>query len=1064
MRLPFTYKKLIAWAGSQTVSEAEMLVNKGAVLEANYEPPFIKGSILYNNRSFATSMKILKDGNVESMCPCRLNVERGIICAHVISLAIVLVKRATDPLREIKYQGEIRKAKRLAQFKDTDYIQREICEPNSGSLGSVVITIADDWSDSINTDKIEVSCSFNIDGKTTAIEDLPKNRKYPVSKQDDSILFVLEDICEGPIKNVIQLRIFDFINLLEIYNGKQLHTSGGKKLTVNGTKMKTVLKVDLDRENGEIILIAHTELPFMHEAQVPVYIVTGKSGWIFGADNFWPLENILPIPYHQIYKEPVIIPRPNVLNFFKNELPNIQKTISVQSDISLDLFTIEPAQPVYRLSVQGSPASLSATLHAQYGNIDLIACKPDSKEHFGIPDPDDLLRYTIRNPAAEKKALEILKSSGLYGETGDSLTSIVGTREVLNFLGSNIAALRRKNWQVILEGKVAPFMESLDYVTPVVNIRDSGDGSWFDIGFDFDDCRGQSLSRSEIQQAILKNESYIRKGDRTILIDTDAVNSMFGVFNDCASEESDQAGQFRMSKIYLPFIKSSLDTIDGIDIEEPPEWRIKAGRFNRTVTIEQVPLDESLDKILRPYQKEGVNWLYFLESGGFCGLLADEMGLGKTIQTLVWLQLRRRDAQLRGKASLIVCPTSLVQNWIEEAAKFTPNMKALAMSGSERHENWEKIKDQDIVVTSYALLRRDLDKYLQHEFSCAVLDEAQHIKNRSTQNAVSAKKIRAKQKLVLTGTPVENGVSDLWSIMDFLMPGYMGSHEAFKQNYESPITRGGPESEFAQSRLRKKLHPFILRRLKKEVAKELPPKIEKTAMCDLTRDQQLVYTELLQSSKKKITSLVSKNGFNKSRMEILAMIMRLRQVCCHLDLLGNPDLKSSYPSAKLDLFMELVDEAVDSGHRILVFSQFVSMLSILRKELEKEKYEYCYLDGSTKDRIEVVHKFNTSRDIPMFLISLKAGGTGLNLTGADMVIHFDPWWNPAVENQATDRAYRIGQKKTVYSIKLITKGTIEEKVLALQHRKQSVINAIVESDEAMVQSLSWDDIQELLTI
>jgi SNF2 family DNA or RNA helicase len=345
-----------------------------------------------------------------------------------------------------------------------------------------------------------------------------------------------------------------------------------------------------------------------------------------------------------------------------------------------------------------------------------------------------------------------------------------------------------------------------------------------------------------------------------------------------------------------------------------------------------------------------------------------------------------------------------------------------------------------------------------------VLDEAQHIKNRSTKNAVAAKQLRGHHRLVLTGTPVENSVADLWSIMDFLMPGYLGGHEHFRANYELPIQQGGSSAEDAQRRLRKKLHPFLLRRLKKDVAKDLPPKIEKITTCQLTKDQRLVYEELVKESKRKLTDMVESQGFSKSRMEVFKTLLRLRQVCCHLDLLKMPDLKSKAPSGKMDLFFELVEEAIDGGHRVLVFSQFTTMLGILREELEKKDIKYCYLDGSTKKRMDVVKKFNTDDSIPIFLISLKAGGTGLNLTGADMVIHYDPWWNPAVEAQATDRAYRIGQKRTVLAQKLITKGTVEEKVLALQQKKKAVIDATIESDEQVMNNLSWEEVQGLLEI
>jgi SNF2 family DNA or RNA helicase len=385
------------------------------------------------------------------------------------------------------------------------------------------------------------------------------------------------------------------------------------------------------------------------------------------------------------------------------------------------------------------------------------------------------------------------------------------------------------------------------------------------------------------------------------------------------------------------------------------------------------------------------------------------------------------------------------------------------MHGSDRHGHWDRIGESDLVITSYALIRRDLDEYLRHRFTAVVLDEAQHIKNRKTQNAAAVKKLHTEHKLVLTGTPIENSVADLWSIMDFLMPGYLGHHGIFRKRYELPIQAGGPDGELAQLKLRRKLHPFLLRRLKKEVAKDLPDKIERIAHCSLSKDQHMVYKQLLESAKRTISSMVDTQGFNKSRMEVLKILMQLRQTCCHLDLLKLPGLHSEYPSAKMELFFELVDEALDAGHRILVFSQFTSMLAIIREELEARALKYSYLDGSTRDRQKQVRIFNTDRSIPLFLISLKAGGSGLNLTGADMVIHFDPWWNPAVENQATDRAHRIGQKNTVYSVKLITKHTVEAKVLRMQQKKQGIIDATLEKRDSFEQGLNWEDVQELLS-
>jgi superfamily II DNA or RNA helicase len=1061
---PITRKILVDWAGAQVVHDAETLVERGQVVEAEYEPPLIKGAVLWNNRQIKTAMELMPDGHVESHCPCYATRERGIICPHVIALGLLLIKRATDPQRDAKYQAELRRSSRLASIPETEYLRRVPSDTLGAVSARLLVTLDPGWQDAFRKGGVPVSCAIEYRDRREPLDAAPKNLPFTFTRPDENLLFVLEDISAGPAKGRLELAPFDFLNVVKLHEGRELSCADGTAVTVNKPPVTSYLQMDLDRENGELILILHTELPFLRPGEFPSYLVSNKVGWAFGAGNLWPLANVLPGPYHAIYAEPITLCRAEVLRFLKHELATLSTHIRIESDITLDLFSIDPAAPRFILRVKGSPASLSAVLLAAYGDIELVAGKPDPREHFAIPDPGDLMRYTVRNPKEEQKALQLLSATGFKGEVGDALPSIVGRREVLNFLGTQQQTLRRRGWRIEMDGRVVPFADTLTCATPVVRIADSAGAGWFDVGFGFDDNQGVSLSPSEVHQAIRKGESFVEKNGRVVLIDTDAVSALLDVFSDCESQESPDSGHFRLDGIYAPFVKSSLDALDGVDVEDSPAWRAKSGQHNRTVRIEPAPVDPRLAEILRPYQKEGVDWLYFLERSGFAGILADEMGLGKTVQTLVWLDLKRQAAPAPQPPALIVCPTSIVENWAEEIARFTPARKALVLTGSERHTRWEELPGADIAITSYAILRRDLDQYLEHEFSAIVLDEAQHIKNRSTQNAIAAKKLRATHRLVLTGTPIENSVSDLWSIMDFLMPGYLGRHDAFRQNYELPISRGGPDSELSQLKLRRKLHPFLLRRLKTDVARDLPPKIEKISSCSLSGDQKMVYDELLRSSRTRIADMVAKMGFQKCRMEILTTLTRLRQVCCHLDLLKNPNLKSGFPSAKMDLFFELLDEAVDGGHRVLIFSQFVSMLQILQAEMDKRQLAYCYLDGSTQNRMEVVHNFNTQRDIPAFLISLKAGGTGLNLTGADMVVHFDPWWNPAVEDQATDRAHRIGQKRTVYCIKLITKGTVEEKVLALQKKKQAVIDATLRTDEGVMETLSWDDVQELLSL
>lgn len=1055
-----TRKKLIEWAGEQVVRDAESLVARGVVMEAEYVPGHLRGVVLWNNRRLNTGLRLLENGHVENQCPCYDNRERGIICAHAIALGVHIVRRNADPSREEKYREEQRHAQRQAAIAEADYIQRASADVPGSINAGIRLTLPNDWRGDWRRGGLVMGCELVCGRGVVPLDQAPVDQPFHFDRWNESLLFVLEDIAGGPAKGRMEIGRADFLNLVRLHAGRELACADGRALAVQEIKVATYLKVDLDEGSSTAQLRLHTELPFEDGRADPTYLVHGRTGWIAGRDHLWPLDVVLPGPYQLVYDGAIKIEAGDLLRFFRQEMPLLARLMRIESNLSLDLFTIEPATPRMRLLIRGSPASLSAELHAGYGDQDVIACKPDVRGDCAQADPQDPLHFLVRNTPAEETALARVSQTGLRGTCGDDLAPIIGRREVLNFLGRELPALRREGWKVELEGRVTGFFDECEFATPIVKVA-SGENGWFDIGFSFEDGQGAGLTSSEIQLALRKGDAFIERQGRTLLIDAGAVESMLDVFADCASSEGSAPGHFKLPAVYAPFVKTSLQALDGIDVEDTPAWRLQADQVNRMAPLQPVQLGPELEATLRPYQKDGVAWLRFLESNHFCGLLADEMGLGKTLQTLAWIGLPRVAPAARGKPGLIVCPTSLVDNWAAEAARFTPTLKVRTLSGADRHEHWDHLSAFDLVITSYALLRRDLERHAGFDYGFVVLDEAQHIKNRATQNAQAAKRLRAGSRLVLTGTPVENSVADIWSIMDFLMPGYLAAADRFRQTFELPIQRGGPDAQQAQSKLRRKLQPFILRRLKRDVARDLPPKIERIAWCHLTPDQRAVYRELVEQSRRKMKDLVSKRGFNAARFEILAMLMRLRQTCCHLGLLKMPGLKSQQPSGKLELFFELLDEALDGGHRVLVFSQFVEMLTLLRAELAARELRYCYLDGATKERLSVVQQFNTDRGIPVFLISLKAGGTGLNLTGADMVIHFDPWWNPAVEQQATDRAYRIGQKRTVYSVKLLARDTVEEKVLALQARKRAIIDATVEGDAAVMERLTWEDVESL---
>jgi len=471
-------------------------------------------------------------------------------------------------------------------------------------------------------------------------------------------------------------------------------------------------------------------------------------------------------------------------------------------------------------------------------------------------------------------------------------------------------------------------------------------------------------------------------------------------------------------------------------------------------------IPEELQTILRDYQKTGFKWLKTLASFGLGGILADDMGLGKTLQVLSFILSEKPTA--KGPA-IVIAPTSLIYNWQEEAKKFTPNLRVLVVEGTpqERQALLKDLETQwDLVVTSYPILRRDIENFTKVEFSYCFLDEAQHTKNPQTLNAKSAQQIQAKGYFALTGTPIENSLSELWSLFNFVMPGYLLSHQEFRKKYEVPIIKG--EDSAIITELSRHANPFILRRLKKDVLKELPDKIETQLSAPLTEEQKKLYVAYLQEAKGKIAQEIATVGFNKSHMKILAALTRLRQICCHPSMFID---NFTGESGKMLLLQEILTDALDSGHRILIFSQFTTMLDIIQSHLISENIEHFYLSGSIKavERLNMSNSFNSQQG-KVFLISLKAGGTGLNLTGADMVIHYDPWWNPAVEDQATDRAHRIGQNKAVQVIKLITQGTIEEKINALQARKKMLVDSVIQPGETILSKLTEKELRELFDI
>ncbi|MFD1184650.1 DEAD/DEAH box helicase [Pontibacter rugosus] len=482
----------------------------------------------------------------------------------------------------------------------------------------------------------------------------------------------------------------------------------------------------------------------------------------------------------------------------------------------------------------------------------------------------------------------------------------------------------------------------------------------------------------------------------------------------------------------------------------------KMEKLREFETIEDQPLPVGFVGELRPYQKAGYNWLHFVQNYKFGGCLADDMGLGKTVQTLAMLQHRKESGA--DTASLLVMPTSLVYNWINEAQKFTPNLRILNYTGTYRDKSVEQFNNYDVVLTSYGIVRLDADLLLSYYFDYIILDESQAIKNPDSNTSRAVRSLKSRHKLILTGTPVENSTMDLWSQMSFINPGLLGNQHFFRNEFLKPIEKEKDEQK--TRKLHALIKPFILRRHKSQVAKELPAKIEHTTLCKMTEEQEHAYEETKSYYRNKILTSLEENGPGNTQFMLLQGLTKLRQIANH-PLMTDTGYEGE--SGKLKEVLRMTKNVVAKGHKVLIFSQFVKHLDIIKKALDEREITYTYLDGNTKNRHEQVERFQTDESIRVFLISLKAGGVGLNLTAADYVFILDPWWNPAVEAQAVDRAHRIGQQNTVFTYKFITKDTVEEKILALQNRKIQLVTDLISTDETVIKSLTKEDIDNLLS-
>lgn len=811
-------------------------------------------------------------------------------------------------------------------------------------------------------------------------------------------------------------------------------------LTKEDPPIQFKLSKEEDRFALEIIPKRYIAFDMYEESYVLVNNVLYHCSPAFTKEKY-PLLTVMKDKIRAEEQSKVFFVEKEMQGFCSTVLPQIEDELinELEEEAQVELEQYIPKPLKIKLYLDSEGAEIIAKVDFCYGDMII---KPEQDEAFPVHN-DGIMRDVTR----ESNFIQELVANGFYRE-GDKWR-LSREEELYLFLTEGINSLFD-----LCEVNVTEALKSFKIIkTPIANMGIKTQNNLLTVSFE-----SQEMSIEEVMSvlgAYKEKKKYYRLKDGSFVnIDKAGVEELSHIVDglDLTEAEKD-AGEASLPKYRALYLDNVAKSNKQIKVDRDSGFK-KIVRDIKNVEDADYKVPSSLSKILRNYQKTGYRWLKTMSSYEFGGILADDMGLGKTLQIIALICSEHKKEE--GAQSIVVCPTSVVLNWNNEFEKFAPHIKVVPIQGTagQRKALIEGAGEADVLLTSYELLRRDIEAYQDHRFAYIVADEAQYIKNHNTQNSRALKQLQGDHRFALTGTPIENSLAELWSIFDFVMPGYLFGYSKFKKQFESPIVRN-KDAKIAD-RLQKFVAPFIMRRLKKDVLKELPEKIETVIYCEMPTEQKKIYNAYLAKAKRDFTKEVQANGFGKSHIKMLALLTRLRQICCHPGLFLED---YTGQSGKLDLCMELIEDSIKGGHRILLFSQFTTMLDIISEELGKRDIKHLMLTGRTKSdkRMALVDEFNEG-EIPIFLISLKAGGTGLNLTAADIVIHYDPWWNLSAQNQATDRAYRIGQMSKVQVFQLIAKDSIEEKIQKLQEKKRDLTESVIKEGETFISKMSEEEV------
>ena len=755
--------------------------------------------------------------------------------------------------------------------------------------------------------------------------------------------------------------------------------------------------------------------------------------------------------FRQNYMTEVKLGKEELSQLFSVIIPKVKNAIKIENISEEEIEKYKPQILITKVYLDfDAKDNLIADVKFCYGEEEFNPL--DEKQKIEIP----------RNMIKETKALNIFRKTGFMLDVKNLRFILPDDDKIYKFLTQDINYYMQ-NFEILATEN---FKKKQIKQPKMGSIGVKIENNLLSIDLNNLDIDVQELQKIMERYNLKKKYYRLKDGSFLELEDNKEVEFLDKLVMGMDLEYKDlEDGELQLPMYRSLYLEELLKKNKGNQVIKNNEYKNIVSELEKDNINEDVEVPKVLNNTLRYYQKIGFKWLKTLDKYRFGGILADDMGLGKTIQMLsIIMDYVQNTPKTERRASIVVSPSSLTLNWQNEAAKFTNNLRTLVINGTlaERKDKIKNIKDYDLVITSYDLLKRDIDLYKEnkYQFRYIIADEAQYLKNSNTQNAKAIKKILADTRYALTGTPIENSLAELWSIFDYIMPGYLFSYKKFKSLYEIPIVKDSDMK--AMEKLKMLIEPFVLRRTKNEVLTELPEKTVTILNSEMEEEQKNIYISYLAQAREEVAQEIKVNGIEKSHIKILALLTRLRQICCHPSLfIKDYNLGSS----KLNQCLEIIEDAVKSEHKILLFSGYTSMFPIIEEQLQQLNIEYLKLTGATKvdERIEMVDEFNENPNIKVFLISLKAGGTGLNLTGADMVIHYDPWWNISTENQATDRAYRIGQKNNVQVYKLITKDSIEEKMYELQQKKAELIDNMLSTKTSFINKLSKEDIMNLFS-